>query len=64
MGLKEHVVKFVETLSRDVKVEAETEVDALEKAEELYRSCEIVLDADDYVGVEFMIAEEGNNDDR
>lgn len=48
-------VEIQEFLSRIIEVEAETEVGAITKVREMYRSAEIVLDSDDYVSTEIEV---------
>ena len=55
-------IEVRETLSRVVEVTAENVEAAISRVEELYRSCEIVLDAEDYVGIEYLNAEEEENE--
>ena len=43
-------VEIEEVLRRVIEVEAYSESDAEMKALELYRNCDIVLDADDFIG--------------
>ena len=45
-----YLINIEEVLSRDVVVEAESVEEAEQKAEQLYRTCKIVLNADDFVG--------------
>ena len=42
-------IRITETLEKDFEVEAKTEDEALFRIEEEYDSCDIVLDADDFV---------------
>ena len=55
-------IEVRETLSRVVEVTAENADAAVSTVEDLYRQCEIVLDAEDYVGVEYLNAEEEENE--
>ena len=50
--------EIIETLSRTVEIEAESPQEAYTKGRNLYRECEIILDADDFIDVEFKILEE------
>ena len=45
-------IDIQETLSRIVEIEAPSAEEAIDKAREMYRAEEIVLDADDWVGTE------------
>lgn len=42
-------VKVLETLEKDVEIEAETAKQAVEKAIQLYKDQKIVLDSDNYI---------------
>ena len=64
MGCKEYEVEVRETLSRKVKVTADNEEEAILEVEDLYYDCKIILDAEDYVGVEFENVKEIDNYDR
>ena len=48
----EYEIEIVETSVRKVKVDAEQEVEALQSVMQMYKDEEIVLDEDDFVGVE------------
>lgn len=50
--MKKYRIEVTETLSRTVETEAESEEDAVEKVWRMYRDCDIVLDASDYVETE------------
>ena len=45
-----YLIKIEELLSRDVVVEAESVEEAEQKVEQLYSTCKIVLNTDDFVG--------------
>ena len=47
-----HKIEIKETLSRIIEIEAASAEKAIDKAREMYRAEEIVLDADDWVGTE------------
>lgn len=51
-------IKVIETLSKVVEVEAESEEVAFEKVEEMVNCEEIVLTADDFEGREFYPVED------
>ena len=55
MEKKKFVVEITETLQRQVEIEADNEQEALQKAKELYRDEEIVLDWTDFVENDFQI---------
>ena len=50
-------VSVIETLERIVEVKADTEEEAIEKVEQMYKDGEIVLDASDHVETEFEVWE-------
>ena len=47
--------KIVETLSRVVEIEAENEGKAFEELERMYYNADVVLNYDDFEGVEFYL---------
>lgn len=48
--MRKYNIIIEETLSKIVRVEAETEDDAIDKIESMYGNQEIVLSADDFTG--------------
>lgn len=58
-------VKVTEILTRNVKIKAESRVEAIATVERLYKTEEIVLDADDmlYEEPNIEIADEGRGDE-
>lgn len=48
--MKEFTLTIIETLSRDITIEAENYDEALEKVEKMYDNSEIVLDTSDFKG--------------
>ena len=64
MNNKYYLVTIEETLSRTVKVKAESLEDAERKVEDAYRPprCEIILDADDNVEITFSPREATEDD--
>ena len=48
-------IEVTEVLSRIVETEAETEDDAVETVRHMYRNCDIILDASDYVETEISV---------
>ena len=42
-------VEITEKLSRTIETEAENEEAAIEKVRQMYRNCDIILDASDYI---------------
>ncbi|EID70784.1 DpnD/PcfM family protein [Streptococcus pseudopneumoniae] len=48
LKLKKYTVEITETLSRLVSIEAENPDEAERLVREKYKSCEIVLDSDDF----------------
>ena len=51
-------IEVTEVLSRIVETEAENEDDAVEMVRKMYRNCELVLDASDYVETEISVKSE------
>lgn len=58
--MKKYLVRITETLIKDVEVEAESELDAVSKVQNLYDKAEVVLDDTDYVGVDIDLEKELN----
>ncbi len=50
--MKKFRIEITEVLSRIVEIEAENEDDAIETVWQMYRNCDVVLDASDYVETE------------
>ena len=48
-------VEIMETLSRTIEAEAESEEAAVMKVRQMYRSGDIILDASDYVKTEISV---------
>ena len=48
-------IEVTEVLSRIVEMEAENEDDAVEMVRQMYRNCDLVLDASDYVETEISV---------
>ena len=48
-------IDITETLSRTIETEAESEDEAVEIVRRMYRNCDIILDASDYVETEFSV---------
>lgn len=51
-------INITETLSRTIETEADSDRNAIEKVKLMYRNCDIVLDASDYVRTEFSVISE------
>ena len=51
-------IEVTEVLSRIVETDAENEDDAVEMVMRMYRNCELVLDASDYVETEISVKSE------
>lgn len=62
MKEKYYLVTIEETLSRTVKVKAESLEDAERKVESSYRDCDIILDSEDYVDTEISAREVDDED--
>ena len=48
-------VEVTEILSRTIEMEAESEDAAVKKVRQMYRNCDIILDASDYVETEISV---------
>ena len=48
-------IEVTEVLSRIVEIEAENEDDAVEMVRQMYRNCDLVLDASDYIETEISV---------
>lgn len=48
-------IKVTEILSRIIETEAENEDAAVEMVRQMYRNCDIVLDASDYIETEISV---------
>lgn len=55
--MKKYRIEVTEVLNRIVETEAESEDDAVEMVRQMYRNCEIVLDASDYIEIEISVKE-------
>ena len=53
--MKKYRIEVKELLSRIVETEADNEEDAVEMVRQMYRNCELVLDASDYVETEISV---------
>lgn len=53
--MTKYKIDVKEMLSRTVETEAECEDEAVEMVRQMYRNCEIVLDASDYVKTEISV---------
>lgn len=58
--MKKFLVRITETLEKTVEVDAENELDAVSKVQDLYNKAEVVLDDTDYVGVDIDLEKELN----
>ena len=56
--MKEYAVKITETLEKVVYVQADNPLEAEELVQEQYNRSEYILDADNFVGVEFEVERE------
>lgn len=50
--MSQYKIEIKETLSRIIEIQAPSTEEAIDKAREMYRAEEIVLDGDDWVGTE------------
>ena len=48
-------IEVTEVLSRIVEIEADNEDDAVEMVRQMYRNCDLVLDASDYIETEISV---------
>ena len=48
-------VEILEILGRTIEMEAEGEEFAIEKVRQMYRNCDIILDASDYIETEISV---------
>ena len=48
-------IEVTEMLSRIVEMDAENEDDAVEMVRQMYRNCDLVLDASDYIETEISV---------
>ena len=55
---KEYLIEINETLSRTIRLEADTPDEALDSIKKLYYGGDIVLDSGDFVGVGFSVKED------
>ena len=53
--LREYEIEIKEELSKIVKIKAESLSEAIEMVTDKYNNSDIVLDADDYKGVAFLV---------
>jgi len=53
--MKKYNVEIEEILNRIVEIEAENEDEAYMKVKNMYRKCEIVLTAEDFVDVDISV---------
>jgi len=55
LRMTKYRIEVTEVLSRIVETEAENEDDAVEMVRQMYRNCELVLDASDYIETEISV---------
>ena len=56
--MKKYRIEVTEVLSRVVEIAAEDDENALQTVKAMYRNCDLVLDASDYVLTEFRVKDE------
>ena len=56
--MKKYCIEVTEVLTRKVEIVAKDEEDAIMATKAMYRNCEIVLDASDYVLTEFSVKDD------
>ena len=54
-NMTKYRINVTEVLSRIIETEAENEDDAVEMVRQMYRNCDIVLDASDYVETKISV---------
>ena len=57
-NMKKYRIEVTEYLSRIVEIAAEDDENALQTVKAMYRNCDLVLDASDYVVTEFSVKDE------
>lgn len=55
MGMKKYAVTVIEKLSRSIEIEADSETDAILKAQAMWRNGEIILGDRDFEGTEYKV---------
>ena len=53
--MKKYKIEIIETLSRTVEIEADSETDAVVKLSEAYHEEELILNSSDHIGTEFKV---------
>lgn len=53
--MNKYKVEIEETLARIIEIEAENEDEPYMKVKEMYKKCEIVLTAEDFIDVEISV---------
>ena len=53
--MAKYYITVIETLKKRVEVEADSEEEALNRVEEEYNKCNIVLEAEDFTDVKFKV---------
>ena len=56
--MKKYRIEVTEVLSRIVEIAAEDDENALQTVKAMYRNCDLVLDASDYIATEFSVKDE------
>lgn len=51
--MDKYKVEITETLQKIIEIEADSKTDALYKVKEMYRDEEVILDANDFVDLDF-----------
>ena len=57
-NMKKYRIEVTEYLSRIVEIAAEDDDNALQTVKAMYRNCDLVLDASDYIATEFSVKDE------
>ena len=56
--MKKYRIEVTEVLSRIVEIAAKDDEDALQTVKAMYRNCDLILDASDYLKTEFSVKDE------
>jgi hypothetical protein len=56
--MKKYRIEVTEVLKRVSEIMAEDDIEAIQIVEAMYRNCDLVLDASDYVLTEFRVKDE------
>lgn len=57
--MKRYYVSVTETLNKVVSVDAESEIEAVQKVQDAYDGCDIILDSDNFSGEKIEVEDNG-----